>query len=109
MHFIHAGEQRVFISSADWMPRNLDRRVELLVPVHSQSCKEFLLDSLRSNMADNQNSHELQSAGNYKRISAEGVPPHRSQQFLYLQACDSVKQAQQTQSASFVPHQRMKT
>jgi polyphosphate kinase len=109
MHFIHAGEQRVFISSADWMPRNLDRRVELLVPVHSQSCKEFLLDSLRSNMADNQNSHELQSAGNYKRISAEGVPPHRSQQFLYLQACDSAKQAQQTQSASFVPHQRMKT
>jgi polyphosphate kinase len=109
MHFVHAGEQRVFISSADWMPRNLDRRIELLVPVHSQSCKEFLLDSLRSNMADNQNSHELQSTGSYKRISAEGVTPHRSQQFLHQQACDSVKQAQQTQSANFVPHQRMKS
>jgi polyphosphate kinase len=109
MHFVHAGEQRVFISSADWMPRNLDRRIELLVPVHSQSCKELLLDSLRSNMADNQNSHELQSTGSYKRISAEGVTPHRSQQFLHQQACDSVKQEQQTQSANFVPHQRMKS
>jgi hypothetical protein len=60
-------------------------------------------------MADNQNSHELQSTGSYKRISAEGVTPHRSQQFLYLQTCDSVKLSQQTQSASFVPHQRMKS
>ena len=108
MHFVHAGEQRVFISSADWMPRNLDRRVEVLVPVHSQSCKDFLLDSLRSNMADNQNSHELQSTGNYQRISADGSTPYRSQQFLYQQACDSVKQAQQAQSASFVPHRRLK-
>ena len=109
MHFEHAGEQRVFISSADWMPRNLDRRVELLVPVHSQSCKDILLDSLRSNMADNQNSHELQSTGSYQRISAEGLTPYRSQQFLYQQACDSVKQAQQAQSASFVPHRRLKS
>ena len=109
MHFVHAGEQLVFISSADWMPRNLDRRVELLVPVHSQSCKDFLLDSLRSNMADNQNSHELQSTGSYQRISAEGLTPYRSQQFLYQQACDSVKHAQQAQSASFVPHRRLKS
>ena len=109
MHFVHAGEQRVFISSADWMPRNLDRRIELLVPVHSQSGKEFLLDSLRSNMADNQKGHELQNTGSYQRISVEGVPPHHSQQFLYQQACDSAKQVQQTQSAIFVPHQRMKS
>jgi polyphosphate kinase len=109
MHFVHAGEQRVFISSADWMPRNLDRRVELLIPVHSQSCKDFLLDSLRTNMVDNQNSHELQSVGSYQRISAEGVTPYRSQEFLYQQACDSVKQAQQAQSASFVPHRRLKS
>jgi polyphosphate kinase len=109
VHFVHAGEHRVLISSADWMPRNLDRRVELLVPVHSQSCKDLLLDSLQSNMADNQNGHELQSDGNYKRISAEGVTPHRSQQFLYQQACDSVKQAQRTHSTGFVPHQRIKS
>jgi polyphosphate kinase len=109
MHFVHAGEQRVFISSADWMPRNLDRRVELLIPVHSQSCKDFLLDSLRTNMVDNQNSHELQSVGSYQRISAEGVTPYRSQEFLYQQACDSVKQVQQAQSASFVPHRRLKS
>ena len=109
MHFVHAGEHRVFISSADWMPRNLDRRVELLVPVHSQSCKEFLLNSLRSNMADNQNSHELQSDGNYRRVSAEGVTPYRSQEFLYQQASDSVRQAQQSPATNFVPHQRMKS
>ena len=47
MYFHHGGKPNVFISSADWMPRNLDRRVELLVPVIDQQAKKRLIDMMR--------------------------------------------------------------
>ncbi|MEZ6087585.1 MAG: hypothetical protein R3C05_06080 [Pirellulaceae bacterium] len=42
-YFHHGGDEAVFISSADWMPRNLDRRVELFVPVQDTGCRQKLL------------------------------------------------------------------
>ena len=48
LYFHHGGDRRVFISSADWMPRNLDRRVELLVPVEDRALKDRLLQTLQN-------------------------------------------------------------
>ena len=62
----------VFISSADWMPRNLNRRIETLVPVESPTVHNQVLDQIMmANLLDTTNSWELQSTGRYVRVTAK--------------------------------------
>lgn len=105
MYFYHGGDERMFISSADWMPRNLDRRVELLVPIDDFACRKKLMEILDSYFRDNQNAWELQSDGTYHRLTPdEGETPVRSQELLYQMAVDTVRQAEATKRTMFEPH-----
>jgi len=86
-YFRHGGDDRLFISSADWMGRNLDRRVELMVPVEAGEQKSRLINMLHSYFQDNTNASELQSDGTYELIEAKKKKKRfRSQEFLYKQA-----------------------
>ena len=65
--FERGGEHTIYIASADLMPRNLDHRVELAVPIESQELRTELLDTLERGFADNQSSWELDGDGAWHR------------------------------------------
>jgi len=69
-YFKHASP-RLYISSADWMPRNLVRRIELLTGIEDPESAEKLLNMLQLQISDNVLAHELQSDGNYHRVTHE--------------------------------------
>lgn len=68
MYFKNGGEEEVYLSSADWMPRNLNRRVETLWSVEQQDLKQRLKDILLLQLQDNVKARELRPDGSYIRV-----------------------------------------
>lgn len=106
IYFLHGGDELTFISSADWMPRNLDRRVELLVPIQDAACKKRMITILDSYFRDTINSWDLQPDGKYvRRLTKRDDTNQRAQQILYGAAVDAIRKAEQKRQTVFEPHQ----
>jgi polyphosphate kinase len=71
IRFHNGGNPEVYISSADWMGRNLDRRVELMTPVEEPKAVRELSEMLELYMRDNQQAYELQSDGSYRLVACK--------------------------------------
>ena len=105
LHFSHGGQDSVFISSADWMPRSLDRRIELLTPVEDDASKRKLMEILATYFQDNQNAWKLLPDGSYERLEpGVGQVKLRAQKLLYQSSVDSVKAAELATRSKFEPH-----
>jgi polyphosphate kinase len=69
-YFENNGEPEIYLSSADWMGRNLNRRVESLFPVNDKDCFNQVLAVLGCNLKDNVKSRKQNSDGTYKRVES---------------------------------------
>jgi len=95
-HFANAGKDDVYISSADWMPRNFHRRVEVMVPIDDPQIRARLIEILSITWSDNVKGWLLESSGAYVRAQPRpGGPVVRSQQKFVEQTRDKVKVADQ--------------
>ena len=80
--FENGGSPEVYLSSADWMPRNLDKRVELMFPVKDAACRRAVENVLSLQLEDNQKSWLMQSDGSYTRKEVGGSGPVNVQETL---------------------------
>lgn len=105
LHFYHGGDNRVFISSADWMQRNLDKRIELLVPVEDNDLRRRLISILGTYFDDNVKGRRLGPEGKWKRAKASGrKKASRSQEVLQHQAEQRTSESKRQDGAVFEPH-----
>lgn len=102
--FRHGGDDELYISSADWMPRNLDRRVELLIPVDDVACRKKLQETLRTYFKDTTNTWVMQSTGAYIRMEP-GDERVRSQKVLYDRTVKAMKAIRQSRRTRFQTHE----
>ena len=71
-YFKNDGKEEVYMGSADWMPRNLDKRVEILFPVEDENLKKEVISILNLQLSDNKKAHMLMSDGSYKKVKTQG-------------------------------------
>jgi polyphosphate kinase len=81
--FRNGGQEELYISSADWMPRNLDHRVELMVPLEEEAHRRFIMGALKLQLSDNVKARELQADGLYTRVEGGGKERVDSQAAIY--------------------------
>jgi polyphosphate kinase len=101
--FGNGGNSEVYLSSADWMPRNMDRRVELMFPILQKDLREKVIQGLRAQMADNQKARLLKADGAYERVHAGRSDPLRVQEYLYQRGVEEQERARSLTPVRFVP------
>jgi len=97
LYFGNGGHPEVYLASADWMGRNLDRRLELLFPIADAGHKKRLIQMLELYLQDNCQSWQLLPDGTYKLKESKGKPV-RAQQVLYEQAVEAARRGRRSQS-----------
>ncbi|MDE7223121.1 MAG: RNA degradosome polyphosphate kinase, partial [Acetatifactor sp.] len=85
--------EEFYCGSADWMPRNLERRVEILFPVEEPALREQLRDILNAQLKDNVKAHVLQPDGTYVKVNRRGRERFISQEYFCSQAQRAAKEA----------------
>lgn len=104
-YFANGGNPRVYLSSADWMTRNLDRRVELLFPIEQSNLVQRVIDILHVYLNDNTKARILDSSGAYYRVqSAQDEPLINSQKFFTQLSIETTEKRQkETFAAPYKP------
>jgi polyphosphate kinase len=95
----------LFISSADWMGRNLERRIELMTPVADPVAQRRLVRILEAFFQDNVQASRLLADGSSQRLTPrKGEPQFRAQQAFYDEARKAAKAREHERATTFEPH-----
>ena len=104
-YFHRGGDAELYISSADWMTRNLEKRVELMIPIEEAPLKRRLVRILEAFFQDNTQASRLLPDGSSQRIvRAKGQKAFRAQEFFYQQARKAAKAREHERAMTFEPH-----
>ncbi len=110
-YFENDGNYEVYCASADWMPRNLERRVEILFPIEAEALKERVLQILEYQLKDNLKAHVLQQDGSYEKVDKRGKVRFGSQTAFCEDAIEravSLNEENVQNSRVFIPERQIK-
>ncbi len=105
-YFLNGGDEQVYLSSADWMRRNLDRRIELMFPVDDPGHRAAVIEVLRSMFRDTRKARRLGPDGSYRRVPVpRGEAPYRVQHVLQQEARRRSEQTRERAGVTFRPEE----
>ena len=109
--FENAGHPEFFAGSADWMPRNLDRRVEIVFPLEDEKVKEKAWHILETELADTEQASILQPDGTYEKVDRRGKTKVNSQLIFCEEAAEAARKARAviTEQRTFIPEEHRET
>lgn len=107
-YFYNGGKESVYLGSADWMPRNLERRVEILFPVEKEELKAEIFKILKLQLSDNMKAHIMLSDGRYEKIDKRGKSLVDSQRIFCEMALEAAKLKKDAMNDRvFIPEERV--
>jgi polyphosphate kinase len=98
-YFANAGDEQFYFGSADWMPRNFDRRVEAVAPVDDPALHPRLHTLLATCLSDNRQAWDLAADGTYQQRIPNGEPVRATHELLLTDSWGMVKPADQKAGA----------
>ena len=105
-YFYNNGQEEVFCSSADWMPRNLEKRVEILFPIEQEELKEEVVHILETELLDNVKAHILQPDNTYIKADRRGRAALSSQDYFVKEAREKARKEETAgNSRVFIPEE----
>ncbi len=103
-YFENDGNTEIYCASADWMPRNLERRVEILFPVEKEELKAELMHILQNQLRDTVKAHLLTAEGTYEKVDRRGKESFNSQEAFCKEAIALAKEsAENGNNRVFIP------
>jgi polyphosphate kinase len=105
-YFENNGQEEVYCASADWMPRNLEKRVEILFPVEQEDLKKEVIHILDIELQDNVKAHVLQPDDTYVKVDRRGKVSLSSQDYFVEEAREKARVEEPVmKSRVFIPEQ----
>ena len=107
-YFENGGKPEIYCGSADWMPRNLERRVEILFPIEEDALKEKAYHILDGELRDTLKASVMLADGTYEKVDRRGKEAYSSQDAFILEAKEEAKKSKEVLNERvFVPAQHI--